>query len=62
MTAIPGDHDPNSLVLICDGCGRTRGAEGSPQDWKTLWGRAFDAGWRGSDRRVGPHNCLHCAG
>ncbi|MEV0675240.1 hypothetical protein AB0I60_01825 [Actinosynnema sp. NPDC050436] len=60
MTAIPGEHDPSTLLLICDSCGQAFHGDPHPRTWEALWARAVGVGWRGHDRRVGPHSCLRC--
>ncbi|SDD39008.1 hypothetical protein [Actinokineospora iranica] len=62
MTAIPDDSGTPALVLICDGCGRSRrGERARPEAWLLLWSQAGGAGWRGRDRAIGPHFCPLCA-
>ncbi|MEU6153422.1 hypothetical protein ABZ816_25810 [Actinosynnema sp. NPDC047251] len=61
MTAIPGEHDPATLLLICDSCGRAFDGDHPPRAWQALWARALGAGWRGRDRQIGPHSCRRCA-
>ncbi len=59
VTAIPGDRDASTLVLICDHCGRTY-PDPSPE-WAGLWQAATADGWGGRGRPVGPHRCQVCA-
>lgn len=61
MTAIPAEHDPTRLLLICDHCGRSDDS-GPHAVWLVLWAHALANGWGGRDRAIGPHSCPHCAG
>ncbi|MDU0287979.1 hypothetical protein [Saccharothrix longispora] len=62
VTAIPADHHPGALLLICDDCGRTHLGGEPATAWHVLWEQAVREGWRGRDRAVGPHHCRHCTG
>ncbi|QFZ19723.1 hypothetical protein [Saccharothrix syringae] len=59
MTAIPHQHDPAALLLICDSCGSAYEGD-TCLPWITLWAVAIGAGWRGRDRAIGPHRCARC--
>ncbi len=60
VTAIPAESDPNTLLLICDSCGRAFTPDRVLRTWPDLWREASTDGWTGRDRRVGPHSCDLC--
>lgn len=55
------EQGATGTVLVCDGCGRSRRTTDSHKfAWDLLWLQASQAGWKGSDRPLGPHYCTIC--
>ena len=61
MSAVPLT-DPNTLALICDGCGRSlTGVSAAAGSWDALWELAAGQGWAGENSADGPHRCPGCS-
>lgn len=61
MTAVPAGYGAG-LQLICDGCGRSAGADGAGlHDADVVYVAVTAVGWSGSPFARGPHRCPRCS-
>lgn len=51
-----------SLAIVCDSCvDELAGPASVPMNWHTLWTRARNHGWQGTNHPFGPHRCAGCS-